>query len=174
MISVKTYISNPSINRPGYVGYEHIEKYFLSIEDGQNRENIRNILECGERGGNIYGCILITYGDRVIMDDEIIERFPLYWLIWVDLIGDYLTILPEETQKVSREPYFSLKKTDDSHIIFNYSDYYVSKVPENEMLKSLLLAAKFFFQLYQECSGDDVYLSTCKKIDRLLPLVDNL
>ena len=105
------------------------------------------------------------------MDDELIERLPLYWVIWVDLIGDYVTNLPDDTREVSRDQYFSLKKTDDRHMIINYYDYYVSIVPEEEFLKTLLLDARYFFDMYHKYSMDRAYISISKKVDTLLSVV---
>lgn len=170
MIKVQTFLSIPQIERPGPVGQELITKYFYDIENQNNEEEIKRIFDAG---GNIYGCVLITQNDKVILNDELIERFPLYWFFWAEIIRDYLR-MSVDTDTVSIEPYFSLTKNENNTIIFTYSDFFTFTLPEKEFLLSVLQGGKTFFEKYQELCNKPVELDTAEKINNLFPLVDKL
>ena len=63
MIRVKTFLQNPNVQYPGpeQVRQEEFTKYYFDIED---RKNDAEIIRLFEKGGNVYGCIRITFNKR--------------------------------------------------------------------------------------------------------------
>ncbi|WP_060205604.1 hypothetical protein [Sporosarcina koreensis] len=172
MIQVKTFILDPKIQYPGIVGQELLENFFIDIEEPSRETELRDIFS---GGGNIYACILITQDDKVILNDEVLERVPLYWIIWADLLEDYLA-MEDGNDVVSIEPYFSLEKKANDTILLIYSGGVFSfHLPEKEFLLSVLQGGMNFFRKYQGLNpGAIIDHAAEEKINRLIPLAKNL
>jgi len=172
MIQVKTFVLDPNIQYPGIVGQELFDNFFIDIEEPSRETELRDIFT---GGGNIYASILIIQNGKVILNDEVLERVPLYWTIWADLIEDYLS-MRDGNDIVSIEPYFLLKKNENDTILLSYSGGAFSfRLPEREFLLSVLQGGKNFFKKYQELNPSAIIDRVAEeKINRLIPIAKKL
>ncbi|MDW0113869.1 hypothetical protein QT711_11785 [Sporosarcina saromensis] len=173
MFQVKTFLQNPYVIYPGpeQVRQGVFTKYFFDMEDQKNNEEIKRIVE---KRGNVYGCVHISLNNKVILDDEIMERLPLYWIMWIETIEDYLQ-MTDVVKTVAMEPYFSLTKSDNNCLTFSYGGgFYSFLLPEKEFLIAVLQGGRNFFARYLELRFTPYPLSAAEKLESLIMLVNRL
>jgi len=170
VIEVKTFLSKPNIQPPEQVSISSFSSYFYDIEDKEVEMEIKKVLE---PTGNSYGCVLITEGKNIILDDIITERLPLYWVMLTDMVLRYIS-MPIEQKTVSIEPYFSFTKKGNQQISFSIGNGTPSyELPEKEFLLALLQGGKKFYHNYLKLSPVHHYPYLKDELDQLITKVES-
>lgn len=167
MITVKTYIRVKEVS-PYTFPYEDAPKFFIDMEDEERFEELREIFH---KGGNIYGSIVIANQNEIIVSYDVIDRFPLYWVIWFDLLRNYILKIDHEDHYAEIEHYFALIRLVDEIEIYCYYEDFIVKLPEKEFLLAMLEGCHAFYRHFNRIilpHPDHDYL---KKVEELIEIV---
>jgi len=115
------------------------------MEDGERFDELLSIFQ---KYRSAHGSIVITYDDKEILPHEVVDQVPLYWVIWFNLLRNYILKINHDDRFTDIEQYFALIQLVDEIEVYCYSEDFIVTLPEKEFLLAMLEGYQNFYLHY--------------------------